>query len=63
MKESFIKDQEINESIVDKYDRDVHDPFKGLPVAGAISSNKPRDANGYRNSQLHQVIPKEKITP
>jgi putative transposase len=23
----YIKDQEINESIVDKYDRDVHDPF------------------------------------
>ena len=23
----YIKDQELNESIVDKYDRDVHDPF------------------------------------
>ena len=23
----YIQNQEINESIVDKYDRDVHDPF------------------------------------
>lgn len=36
----YIKEQEINESIADKYDRDVNAPF-GVRVAGSNAATNP----------------------